>query len=102
MRAKCATLETEIERRVDEIVKLEAFLAEAMSVVERLEHVRDAPSEPSPPPASRRLPERAAGANTWLHSGSLRTAIYLSAPGPPAAGEIRLNRRRRPAPRRVF
>ena len=44
-RAACTALETEIELHVDEIVELEAFLAEAMSVVERLEHVRNAPSE---------------------------------------------------------
>ena len=44
-RAACAALETEIELHVDEIVELEAFLAEAMSVVDRLEHVRTAPSE---------------------------------------------------------
>ena len=44
-RAACAALETEIELHVDEIVELEAFLAEAMSVVDRLEHVRNAPSE---------------------------------------------------------
>ena len=44
-RAACAALETEIELHVDEIVELEAFLAEATSVVERLEHVRNAPSE---------------------------------------------------------
>jgi hypothetical protein len=43
-RAACAALETEIELHVDEIVDLEAFLAEATSVVERLEHVRTAPS----------------------------------------------------------
>jgi hypothetical protein len=43
-RAACAALETEIELHVDEIVELEAFLAEAMSVVDRLEHVRSAPS----------------------------------------------------------
>ena len=47
MRAKCDTLETEIERRVDEIVKLEAYLAESMSVVERLELVRDTSSKPA-------------------------------------------------------
>ena len=44
-RAACAALETEIELHVDEIVELEAYLAEATSVVERLEHVRSAPSE---------------------------------------------------------
>ena len=44
-RAACTALETEIELHVDEIVELEAFLAEATSVVERLEHVRNAPSE---------------------------------------------------------
>jgi hypothetical protein len=43
-RAACTALETEIELHVDEIVELEAYLAEAMSVVERLEHVRNAPS----------------------------------------------------------
>lgn len=43
-RAACTALETEIELHVDEIVELEAYLAEAMSVVDRLEHVRDAPS----------------------------------------------------------
>jgi predicted nucleic acid-binding Zn-ribbon protein len=43
-RAACTALETEIELHVDEIVELEAYLAEAMSVVERLEHVRHAPS----------------------------------------------------------
>ena len=45
-RAAAATLESEIERRVDEIVELEAFLAEAMSVVERLELVRNTSSQP--------------------------------------------------------
>jgi hypothetical protein len=47
VRATCRALETEIELRVDEIVKLEAFLAEAMSVVERLELVRTTSSQPA-------------------------------------------------------
>jgi len=54
-RAACTALETEIELHVDEIVEMEAFLAEAMSVVERLEHVRTAPTASPPPPASSRL-----------------------------------------------
>jgi hypothetical protein len=37
LKAKSSTLETEIELGVDEIVKLEAFLAEATSVMERLQ-----------------------------------------------------------------
>jgi hypothetical protein len=45
-RAAADTLETEIELRVDEIVELEAYLAEAMSVVERLELVRNTSSQP--------------------------------------------------------
>ena len=44
-RAAYTALETEIELHVDEIVGLEAYLAEATSVVERLEHVRNAPGE---------------------------------------------------------
>ena len=44
-RAACTALETEIELHVDEIVELEAYLAEATSVVDRLEHVRSAPSQ---------------------------------------------------------
>jgi hypothetical protein len=47
LRAICTTLETEIELGVDEIVKLEAFLAEATSVMERLELVHNAPSQPA-------------------------------------------------------
>jgi predicted nucleic acid-binding Zn-ribbon protein len=43
LRASCDALETEIELGVDEIVKLEAFLAEVASVLERLELVHDAP-----------------------------------------------------------
>jgi hypothetical protein len=39
LKASCSKLETEIELGVDEIVKLEAFLAEATSVMERLELV---------------------------------------------------------------
>ena len=46
VRATCNTLESEIELRVDEIVKMEAFLAEAMSVVERLEVVRNTSDQP--------------------------------------------------------
>ena len=47
LKATCNTLETEIELGVDEIVKLEAFLAEATSVMERLELVHAAPSQPA-------------------------------------------------------
>ena len=47
LRAKSSALETQIELGVDEIVKLEAFIAEAASVVERLELVHRAPSEPA-------------------------------------------------------
>jgi hypothetical protein len=46
VRAACNALESEIELRVDEIVELEAFLAEAMSVVEHLERVRNTSSQP--------------------------------------------------------
>jgi hypothetical protein len=49
LRAACKTIETEIELRVDEIVKLEAFLAEAASVVERLEIVRNTSSQTAAP-----------------------------------------------------
>ena len=54
-RAACTALETEIELHVDAIVELEAFLAEATSVVERLEHVRNAPGESVIAPARRTL-----------------------------------------------
>ena len=47
LRATCTALDTEIELRVDEIVKLEAFLAEATSVVERLELIHDTSSQPA-------------------------------------------------------
>ena len=41
LKASCGALETEIELGVDEIVELEAFLAEVASVLERLELVQD-------------------------------------------------------------
>jgi hypothetical protein len=47
LKATCTTIETEIELGVDEIVKLEAFLAEATSVMERLQLVHNAPSQPA-------------------------------------------------------
>ena len=53
LKAKCTTLETEIELGVDEIVRLEAFLAEATSVMERLELMHGTPSQSAatPPPS---------------------------------------------------
>jgi hypothetical protein len=47
LKAACRTLETDIELGVDEIVKLEAFVAEATSVMERLELVHNTSSEPA-------------------------------------------------------
>jgi hypothetical protein len=41
LRTSCDTIETEIEQGVEEIVKLEAFLAEVASVLERLELVHE-------------------------------------------------------------
>jgi septal ring factor EnvC (AmiA/AmiB activator) len=41
IKARNSELEKQIEQGVDEIVKLEASLAETMSVKERLEHARN-------------------------------------------------------------
>jgi hypothetical protein len=51
IKAKNSTLEKEIELGVDEIVKLEASLAETLSVKERLElaHAHPAAPKTSPP-----------------------------------------------------
>ena len=52
LRGSCDALETEIERGVDEVVKLEAFLAEVASVLERLELVHET-SDKSPATAGK-------------------------------------------------
>lgn len=49
IKAKNNALEKEIELGVDEIVRLEATLAETLSVKERLEHAREHPAPPKAP-----------------------------------------------------
>jgi len=49
IKAKNSALEKEIELGVDEIVKLEATLAETLSVKERLELARNHQGTPKPP-----------------------------------------------------